>query len=301
MAGKDYYQILGVSKTATDEEIKKAYRQLAKKYHPDLHPNDKDAEAKFKEVGEAYGVLIDHEKRKRYDMGERVAFEGAPGWPGGAGGPFGGGFDFSNFEADLGGMEDIFGEFFGRRPERGPSRGRDIEYALDIDFMHAVKGTEVEVTVRREQGSEKIKVKIPAGVSEGSRVRIAGKGMAGSGGAPAGDLFIVMRVRGHKYFTRRGDDIYVEVPVTMSEAALGADIKVPTIDGLTTIKIPPGTQSGQKLRIKGKGAPSPKDKKKGDEFVTIKIVLPEKISAKGKELIEEFDEINHYEPRRNLW
>jgi len=236
---KDYYEILGVSKDATAEEIKKAYRNLAKKYHPDTHPGDRQAEAKFKEINEAHSVLHDPKRRREYDLGERVIFEGMPGWQGG---PAPGGFDAAGFGFNVGGMEDLFSDLFGGRASRAPRRGTDIEYVLEVDFLHAVKGTEVELTVKRGGASEKTKVRIPAGVHDGSHVRVAGRGNPGMHGGPAGDLFIATRVRPHPYFRRKGDDIYVDVPVTVPEATLGTTISVPTVDGPTKIKIPPGTQ-----------------------------------------------------------
>ncbi len=294
---KDYYEILGVPRDATEEDLKKAYRNLAKKYHPDLHPNDKEAEARFKDINEAYAVLSDPKKRREYDMGGQVTFEGVPGWQGG---PFGG-FDFTGFETNLGGIEDIFSEFFGKRARRIPQRGNDIEYPLDIDFLQAIRGTEVEVKIRRGQDTEKIKVKIPPGVKDGTRVRVAGKGGEGRYGGPPGDLYIKTRVRPHPYFRRVGNDIYVDVPVTVAEAMLGATIEVPVIDGFAKIKLPPGTQSGSKLRIRGKGVPSPSGTSRGDEYVVVKIVLPPRIDEKTRRLVEELDRINPYDPRRNLW
>ena len=322
MARKDYYKILGVDKGASDDELKKAFRGLAKKYHPDLHPGDKKAEASFKEANEAYGILSDAEKRRRYDLGEQVTFEGFPG--GGPGGPGGfggqGGFDFTEFTGNLGGMEDIFGDIFGggrggRGPGRGiniPQQGRDTEYSLQVDFMHAVKGTEIEVTVKRGARAEKLKVRIPPGIHDNSRVRVAGKGGPGTGGGPPGDLYILTNVKPHPYFKRKGDDIYLDVPVTIAEALLGAEVEVPTIDGTSTIKVPPGTQGGGKLRIRGKGAPLTNarrgQKKRGDQYVLLRIALPHgdgktsrKPDKRTRELIEEFERINPYEPRRNLW
>ncbi len=309
MANKDYYEILGVSRNATDEEIKKAYRNLARKYHPDLHPDKKaEMEAKFKEINEAYSVLIDPKKRSDYDLTGRVTFEpGMGGYPPGAGFPyddlggFGGGFG--------GGFEDIFGEIFGRPGRRrGIQRGADIEYHLEVDFMHAVKGTEVRITVTRRDGSsEKMTVKIPPGIKTGSRVRVAGKGDLGYESGPNGDLFIITSVKPHQYFRRVGNDIHVDVPVTINEAALGAEVEVPTIDGPTRIKIPAGTQGGQNLRIKGKGvyyveeAYGVLEKKRGDEYVAINVCVPKKLDERSRELLEEFSSINPYEPRKGLW
>ncbi|HZX35227.1 MAG TPA: J domain-containing protein [Thermodesulfobacteriota bacterium] len=301
MPKKDYYGLLGVSKTATEEEIKKAYRSLAKKYHPDLHPGDKAAEAKFKDINEAYETLSDSGKRRTYDLGERVAFEGAPeGWPGGRG-PFGGGFEHINFDESMGGIEDIFSEVFGAKRKRGPRKGKDIEYTLDIDFMHAIKGTEVELTLRRTDTAEKVKVRIPPGVKDGSRVKVKAKGSPGADGGLAGDLYIVTHVRPHAYLKRIDDDIYVDVPVTVSEAVLGATIEVPTIEGFTKIKVPSGTQSGQKFRLKGKGAPSLAGGAKGDGYVVLNIKMPTHVDETGKKLIEEFERTNPYEPRAGLW
>lgn len=301
MPKKDYYGLLGVGKTATEEEIKKAYRSLAKKYHPDLHPGDKAAEAKFKDINEAYETLSDSEKRRAYDLGERAIFEGAPeGWPGGRG-PFGGGFEHINFDESMGGIEDIFSEVFGAKRKRGPRKGKDIEYTLDIDFMHAIKGTEVELTLRRTDTAEKVKVRIPPGVKDGSRVKVKAKGSPGADGGPAGDLYIVTHVRPHAYFKRIDDDIYVDVPVTVSEAVLGATIEVPTIEGFTRIKVPSGTQSGQKFRLKGKGAPSLAGGAKGDGYVVLNVKMPTHVDETGKKLISEFERTNPYEPRAGLW
>ncbi|MEK7313817.1 MAG: J domain-containing protein [Deltaproteobacteria bacterium] len=300
MPKKDYYGLLGVGKTATEEEIKKAYRGLAKKYHPDLHPGDKAAESKFKDINEAYETLSDSEKRRTYDLGERIVFEGAPeGWPGGRS-PFGG-FEHMNFDESMGGIEDIFSEVFGAKMKRGPRKGKDIEYTLDIDFMHAIKGTEVELTLRRIDVAEKVKVRIPSGVKDGSRVKVKAKGSPGADGGAAGDLYIVTHVRPHQYFKRIDDDIYVDVPVTVSEAVLGATVEVPTIDGFTKIKVTPGTQSGQKLRLKGKGAPSLAGGAKGDGYVVLNIKMPTHVDETGKKLISEFERTNPYEPRAGLW
>lgn len=306
MANKDYYDILGVSRNATDEEIKKAYRNLARKYHPDLHPDKKaEMEAKFKEINEAYSVLIDPKKRSDYDLTGHVTFEpGMGGYP-----PGGAGFPYEDFGGFGGGFEDIFGEIFGRPGRRrGIQRGADIEYHLEVDFMHAVKGTEVRITVARRTGaSEKMTVKIPPGIKTGSRVRVAGKGDLGYEGGPNGDLFIITSVKPHQYFRRVSNDIYVDVPVTIMEAALGAEVEVPTIDGPTRIKIPAGTQGGQKLRIKSRGvyyveeAYGVLENKRGDEYVVINVSVPKKLDERSKKLLEEFSAINTYEPRKGLW
>ena len=290
MANKDYYDILGVAKNATDEELKKAYRSLAKKYHPDLHPGNKAMEAKFKDINEAYGVLSDPKKRSDYDLTGTVPFgpEGAQG------------FQYQDF--GFGGFDDVFGEIFGNRSRRrGIQRGEDIEYSLDVDFLHAVKGTEVRFAVQRRSGVETITVKIPPGITTGSRVRVAGKGDDGYDGGTPGDLFITTSVKPHQYFRRVDNDIYVDVPLTIKEALLGAEIKVPTIDGYTTIKAPPLTANGRRLRIKNKGVFGAHEKARGDQYVVMNVALPGKLNAGSKELIEELDEINPYEPRKGLW
>lgn len=296
MARKDYYETLGVSKGATEEELKKAYRNLARKFHPDLHPGDKDIEARFKEINEAYHVLSDPKKRADYDLTGGATFEpGMGGYPGGAGGYNVEYTDFGGF----GGFDDIFSDIFGGRRRRGAVKGADLEYTLGLDFIHAVKGADVKITINRKTGTETLTVKIPAGVKTGSRVRVAGKGDPGHGGGPAGDLFITVNVKDHPHFRRIDDDIYVDVPVTVKEAVLGAEVQVPTIDGYTTIRIPPGTSSGQKMRIKGKGVKTPS--RHGDEYLVIGIEVPKKPDPGSKELIEEFDRINQYEPRKGLW
>ncbi len=291
---RDYYQILGVARGATEDEIKKAYRGLARKYHPDLHPEKRaEMEAKFKEINEAYGVLSDPKKRETYDLtGQYTAEPGAApgGWP-----PEG----FEGFGGP-GGFDDIFSEVFGGRGRKWAQRGADLETRLELDFMHAVKGAEVKITVRRKAGTETLNVKIPPGVKSGSRVRISGKGEEGAGGPP-GDLYIETAVRPHPYFRREDNDIYVDVPVTVKEACLGAEVQVPTIDGITSIKVPPGTQGGQRLRIRGKGVYDTHGLSRGDEYIIINVTVPKKADKKTRELVEKLDETNPYEPRKGLW
>jgi len=317
---KNYYDILGVSKDASTEEIKKAFKKLARKYHPDLHPGDKDAEAKFKEINEAHHVLSNKKKREQYDLGQTIGFEGAPPWSRGQGGT--GGFDFRGGGAgfDFSNLGDLFGDMFGKggQGSRGgqgfggfggipniPTKGEDAEYKLKVDFLNAVRGTEVKLTVRASDGKNKqVTVKIPAGVEDGSRVRVAGKGHHGRNGGPQGDLFIITEVTPHPYFSRKGNNIYIDVPITLNEALNGTQINVPTINGSTKIKVPKNTNTGTKLRIKGEGVPTLKNKVKGDEYIVIKIVLPEKtqeIDEKSRKLLEEFEQINPYDPRSGLW
>lgn len=296
MARKDYYQILGVKKDASTEEIKKAYRRLARQYHPDLHPGDKEMEGKFKDINEAYSVLHDPEKRNQYDLTGQVPFEPGMGRPGG---PFHyQDFGFGGFPS----VEDLFSEVFGfPGARRGTVRGADIEYTLNIDFLKSIRGTDVKITVRRRTGSETITIKIPPGVMNGSRVRVAGKGEDGYEGGPRGDLYIVTMVSPHPYFRRKDNNIYIDVPITVREAVLGSNIRVPTVEGYTTIKVPPGTHGGTKLRIKGKGVGSPLSPTRGDQYVVIKIDVPKGVDERSRELIEEFGRINDYDPRKGLW
>ncbi len=311
---KDYYELLGVPKGATEDEIKKAFRKLTKKYHPDLNPDDKASEAKFKEIGEAYSVLSDPKKRADYDLRGQSPFGhggaghgGYPGAGGGYGAGGGGNINFEDFGFDgAGGFEDVFRDVFsrgGRQQRRPPQRGADIEYSLTIDFLNAVKGTEVKLKVARGEGkkTETIVTKIPPGIIDGSKVRVAGKGNKGTGGGPAGDLYIVTRVKPHKYFKRVGNDIYVDLPITVAEAVKGTKVSVPTIDGNTTIKVPPGTQGGSKMRIRSKGVYGANKSSRGDQYVIINIVVPKDVSFDSMRMIEEFDKLNPLNPRQGLW
>jgi len=311
MAGKDYYDILGVKKAATEAEIKNAYRKLAKKYHPDVNKANKDAENKFKEISEAYAVLSDKEKREQYDrLGkEAFSFGGAGGsYPGGQN-PFAG-FDFSQFAEQFGsggqrgrrstggarrpsgGFTDIFSDLFsGGGFETGPMRGSDVEAELTIDFRDAVLGTTMDLTVN---GSH-IKVKIPEGVRNGQRIRLRGKGESGSSGAPAGDLNVLVHVKPHPFFERKGDDIHIELPITVGEAIRGAEVEVPTIHGPVRARIPAHTQTGQTFRIKGKGVA--KKNAAGDHFYRVLVMVPREAPAQTVDAIEHAYEQN---PRANL-
>jgi curved DNA-binding protein len=306
---KDYYKTLGVSRNASAEDIKKAYRKLARRYHPDLNPGNKEAEEKFKEIQEAYDVLSKEDKRRMYDAYGSAGFQ--PGganqrtWTWSEGSPESG-FRFSF--GDMGGfsgLDDIFSEIFGtREPTSRPRRSRDIEYEIEIDFETAIKGGVRDIklsreTVDRKMATETISVKIPPGVDDGSRIRVAGKGEIGGRGN-IGDLYLRVKVRPHPIFIRRKDDIYVEVPITFYEAALGAQINVPTIDGSATVTIPPGVQNGTKLRLKGKGVPNIKSRERGDEYVVVKIVMPEHLSENTKRSFEELARTAPYNPRTHL-
>jgi curved DNA-binding protein len=328
MAKRDYYEVLGVNRSASDAEIKNAYRKLAKRFHPDRNKGDKEAEVRFKEVQEAYDVLSDKEKRRQYDQFGQVGVEAGPGgqtyWQAGPGGGYTrvytsgpGGIEF-----DLGDLEGLFGgglgnifERFGRqgaarrqdqrRPRRPPQQGGDVEHEVTLDFEQAIHGTTLEVDLSRtgkwgRSDKETIKVRIPPGVRPGQRIRVRGKGQTGSAGAPPGDMYIVCRIREHPYFKRIGGDIFLDVPITISEACLGAKIEMPTIDGRTVVTIPPGTSSGTKLRLKGKGVMDPKTNTRGDQFAVVRIVPPPALSERQRKLIAELQSESDFNPRRSL-
>ena len=409
---KDYYSTLGVKKTATAEEIRKAFRKLARKYHPDVNPNDKKSEEKFKEISEANDVLSEEKKRKVYDQfgfysdnidpaAAEAAARGGYGPGGFAGGPAAGahprgaqevpfdfgGFDFSGFQDSSAGrargaaqetggerfggsFRDIFGGMFSREQKsRGPRPGTDIEYQVSVDFWSAVRGGVARLEIQRQEtcpackgksiasgsmecpechGSgqvmqmggrmkfniqcprcggtgrvenacamcdgegvvtktEPLEFRIKPGTRDGQRIRLAGKGNAGTEGGTPGDLYLIIKVGMHPVFTRVGDDIHVTVPVTVAEAALGAKIEVPTIDtheggGRTQLKIPPGTQTGQKLRLREKGVPSAsREGARGDEIVEVKVVVPKVQDERSKEILRELAKLNPEDPREELW
>ena len=311
MAEKDYYDILGVKKSASADEIKKAYRSLAKKFHPDKNKGNKEAENRFKEMSEAYAVLSDTEKREQYDRLGKEAFRG--GGPGGgnpfqgAGSPFGG-FDFSQFTGaggrarggrrpagGPGGFTDIFSDLFGGGGfEQGPERGSDLEAELTIDFRDAILGTTMDLTIN----SSRVKVKIPEGVSDGQRIRLRGKGGAGAAGGPAGDLNVLIHIRPHPLYERRGDDIYIDLPIKVGEAMRGGEVEVPTIHGPVRARIPAGTQGGQTFRLRGKGV-----KKKngaGDHYYRVAITVPKNVSAEVLEAADTIDNAYGDDPRAKL-
>ncbi len=369
-AKRDYYEILGVNKKASEVEIKKAFRKLARKYHPDVNPGDKAAEQKFKELNEAYEVLSDPKKRKQYDQFGHNAF--GQGFE--AGGGSAGGFGFEGFggqgpEYFTGrGFQDIFGNIFGAEREarqRGPQRGEDTSYTVEVDLEDAVYGRTMQVNLQRavncttcggtgfqpgtaprtcstcqgagavSQGSgfmkfshtcptcrgagkintnpctacsgsgtvsrsERINVKIPPGVDNGSKVRIAGMGGPGLNGGPPGDVYIITRVRPHHYFERKGDNLYSEAKVTLKEAVLGEKIEIPTVDGTVMLSLPAGVQTGQQLKLKGKGVPHLGGGGVGDHYVTISVVTPASLNDRGKELVRELDRLNPSNPRQDV-
>jgi molecular chaperone DnaJ len=355
---KDYYETLGVNKNASQDEIKKAYRKLARKYHPDLNPGDKSSEQKFKELNEAYEVLGDPKKKGEYDQFGRSPF--------GAGGPGAEGFRTYDFRGtpDFGGFGDIFSDLFGARggPQAQFVRGPDLLMGLELSLEEAFSGVTKPVNYNREatcrscngsgaessqtcdvcrgtgnvtiskgffkmaqpctacggtgkkitkacpvcRGSgktlrtETLKVKIPRGADTGSRVKLKGMGGAGVGGGPAGDLIIEISVRPHDIFRRKGDDIILDLPVTFTEAALGSKIEVPTIDGRAAMTLPPGTQSGQRFKLSGKGFHSAKTGLRGNQYVDIKITVPKDLDNKAKDKIRELDALYKEDPRRRL-
>ena len=290
----DYYEVLGVSRDASEQELKSAYRKLALKYHPDRNPGDHSSEEKFKEASEAYQVLSDPEKRAAYD---RFGHAGV-----GSAGP--GGFGGFSGAVDLG---DIFGDLFGEMFNMGGQqrsasrslRGDDLRFDLTIEFNEAVFGTEKEIRIRRLEACQtcrgetrltrevKLSVKVPPGVEEGTRIRYTGEGDMGRGGGPSGDLYVVLAIRAHDFFEREGQDLHCVIPISFPQAALGADIEIAGVDGAVMLKIPEGTQSGKELRIRGKGVPYLNEKGRGDLIVKVVVQIPKKLSKAQRELISE--------------
>jgi molecular chaperone DnaJ len=386
----DYYDTLGVPRQASADEIRKSYRKLARKYHPDLNPGDKSAEERFKNVQEAYDILSDSKKRQMYDQFgfySENGFAGAgPGGPGAQGPPPGmdfSGFDFSDFMSgaagagagpggggrrteSAGGFRDIFSQFFGGRggQQSQPEKGTDLEYVMDIDFWQAIKGTQLRLNITRYEicgtchgsgsagsgevvcpqckgtgqvsqmagamkfnlscprcgGSGKLRnacptcggdgriahneavdVRIPPGARNGSRLRVPGKGNAGTMGAPPGDLYITTRVEEHPFFHREGDNIEIKVPVSVWEAGLGAKIEVPTIDGRTLLKIPQGTRNGQRFRLREKGVLNARNNQRGDQIVEVAIESPEPRDERTRELLRELGKLHPEDPRSEMW
>ncbi|MFW2389186.1 MAG: DnaJ C-terminal domain-containing protein [Polyangiales bacterium] len=321
MADRDFYSTLGVSRDASPEEIKKAYRQLAKELHPDRNPDNKEAEERFKDVSGAYDVLYDAEKRKLYDeFGEaglrdgfdpeayRAATQGAGGFGGfdfgdifgaAARGQRGGGAGGQQFEFNL---EDLFGG--GAGPGRGgyvrrPRKGADLQSEVTIDFRDSVLGCTKELSLRSSQGERTLKVRIPAGVRDEGKIRLRGQGGQGEQGGPAGDLVLEVKVREHPYFSMRGKNLIVRVPVTPLEAYAGAKVSVPTLEGEVQLSIPSGSQNGARLRLRGKGIQA-KGKDRGDLIAELEIVLPEGHSDEVEEALKTVQDAYEKEPRQGL-
>ncbi len=307
---KDLYTTLGVARDAGQDAIKKAYRRIARKNHPDVNPGDTRAEERFKAASEAYEMLSDPEKRKNYDEFGDAALNpnfdaaaarrsyGAFGG-GGRGGPCGGGSPFGGAPggSPFGDMGDLFGDLFGGGGRGGPGmrrgrKGEDLETTLQLSFEEAAKGGERQISVGRPTASggrraEVVTVRIPAGVSDGGRIRLPGKGGEGLGGGPPGDLFARIKVGKHPLFTREGRDLHLDLPITVTEAVLGARIEVPTLEGGVTLSIPPHTDSGKKLRLREKGIPNPKrGGKPGDLYVTVQISVPRELDDEAKKKLE---------------
>ncbi len=313
---EDYYAILGVNRSATPEEIKRAYRKLAKQYHPDRNPGDKTAEGKFKEVQEAYEVLNDADKRRDYDRFGRAGvgrFQEHP--QGQRVYTWGGGSQinlddledlFTAFGGGQGEAPSVFSPFFGRRggrprPTAAPQRGADLERTVTLSFEQAIQGTTLDVDLAGRSGGkrETLSVKIPPGVEDGQRIRLRGRGYPGENGGPAGDLLLNCAVRPHRYFERHGADIHVELPVTLVEAALGGKVDVPTVDGTMTMTLPPGTSSGARLRLRGKGAPRGPSGQRGDQIVIVRVVVPKNLTPEQKLLFESLAKTIPENPRKD--
>ena len=326
MAKRDYYDVLGIRRGASADELKRAHRKLAKKYHPDRHRGDKAAEVKFKEIQEAYDVLSDERKRSLYDQFGHEAASGQWSTSGASGysratGPGGVEVDLNDLQ-DLCGIfgdrsggrsqvGDIFEQFAGRvgpqhRSRRAPPRvpGEDFEQEVRLSFDQAINGTTLDIELSqsgpRAGPSQRLAVKIPPGVADGQRIRVRVKGHPGQNGAPAGDLYIVCRVSPHAYFRRDGADIYLDVPISVSEAALGTSIEVPTEQGPTQVRIPPGTPSGRKLRVAGRGLVRNPGDGHGDHYVVIQILPPTELSPQARELLERLDRLGEDDPRANV-
>ena len=305
---KDPYEVLGVSKTATQDELKKAYRKLAKKLHPDLNPGNKEMERRFKEVTGAYDILGDEKKRAQFDTQGAAGFEGMgpdaqhQQHGGSRGGPFyyqtqggpGGGRYSQGFEQGF--DEDLFSSLFGARggASRKPAKGQDQHFKMDVDFRDSALGAEHEVRLPDGRG---VRVKIPAGVESGAKLRLAGMGHPGPAGKPAGDLFVELNVKPSTQFRRMGQDLEVDLPVSLSEAALGGEARVATIDGQVLLGIPAGVTTGSRLRIRGKGALDRATSKRGDQIAVVRVMMPATIDPELREAIRVWSEKNPQNPR----
>jgi DnaJ-class molecular chaperone len=296
MADPDFYAALGVSRTASEDEIRKAYRKLARKHHPDVNPNDRKAEEKFKEISFAYEVLSDKDKRARYDefgvQGLAEGFDPAQAreyarWSQGA--RRSPSYESFTSDADID-LEDLLGGLFGGagRRARGPMRGRDASGEIEVDFLDAVRGGEVRVQVA-DRGT--LRIKIPPGSETGTKIRLAGQGDSGDPGAPPGDLYLALKVRPHPFFRREGTDLHLDLPVTVPELIQGASVEVPTADGSVTMKIPPHSQNGRVLRLRGKGAPKLGASERGDLYVKLVAELPDPADPRLESIAKELEKL----------
>jgi DnaJ-class molecular chaperone len=324
---RDFYDILGVRRNAKPGLIKKAYRKLARQYHPDVNPGDPKAESKFKEIQQAYAVLNDPKQREIYDqVGHEAFISGASAAPGAGGVNFGDMQDFFGGRSgptgsytytvggDASGVNELFEQLFsqgfgGARSWQGTpfaggartqvrQKGSDRHLAVSITFEEAYRGKELMIDIGK---GEKLKVRIPAGIDSGGKVRLSGKGEQGINGGPPGDLLLIITVQDHPYFERRGDNVYLKVPVTFAEATLSATIEIPTMAGKVQMKIPAGTQSGQEFRLRNKGFAKMNSQSRGDQIVHIEIVVPRQVDMRSRELLREFVEINPGNPRVGRW
>ncbi len=336
MAKRDYYEVLGVSKTSSEADIKKAYRRLARKLHPDVNPGDKNAQKKFQEIQEAYDVLKDGEKRRAYDRFGHAA--STPGFDpaaaaaaagfGGGGRRSAGGSPFETIHFEGGDFGDFFSDIFGRTrgAASGPEKGEDASGTIEIPFREAVLGGTTSLALRREKPcprcgatgrvgretcptcrgsgtvaeSETVKIRIPEGTEDGARIRIPGKGSPGARGGTSGDLYVAVRVTPHAYFERHGDDIHGVVPITIKEAYAGAEIDVPTVHGTVRAKIPPGTQGRQRFRLRGKGVKSPRTGQVGDHIYIVRILVPKSVTPAGLDAATLLDSLYEEPVRKDL-
>lgn len=297
---QDPYKLLNVDRSASQDEIKRAYRKLAKELHPDINPGNKAVEQKFKEISQAYSLLSDPEKRKRFDQGEIDASGQETPWKGGFyrnhAGARGAGSKYSTFEfgEDVS-VDDIFADLFGSRTRRVRRPGANVSYTVPISFLEAARGAKKRIKLA---DGKTLDVAIPPGTEDRQQLRLKGQGMPGVGGGPAGDALVEVHIEPHPFFERKGNNVHVELPVTLQEALLGATVTVPTVHGSVSMKIPPGSNSGTTLRLKGKGIQAREGDEVGDQYVKLRVMLPERPDQELREFIENWSRSHGYDPRR---